>query len=295
MTQAHAIPIGAAPAQAAGRALLIGGNGMLGRAWRQLLAKHEIECASPSRAELNITEPATVEHAVTAEFGTVINCAAWTDVDGAEADPAGAQVVNAAGVANLARRCGRVGATLVHYSTDYVFNGAGDAPYETDHPADPLNAYGRSKLAGEIALQRAGCRYLLIRTSWLYAPWGKNFVRTIAKLCREKPTLRVVNDQRGRPTSSEHLAELTLRLLERGCTGIYHGCDGGECTWFEFARQIAIGLKSPCRIEPCTSAEHLRPARRPAYSVLSLDRTEAEIGPMPDWRDNLASVLRRLE
>src|SRR5690606_41203248 len=129
---------------------------------------------------------------------------------------------------------------------------------------------------------------------WLYAPWGKNFVRTIAKLASERPELKVVDDQRGRPTSAEHLARASLALLEGGARGTFHVTDGGECTWFELAREVAAKVAPSCRVVPCTTAEHPRPAKRPAYSVLDLRETEARIGPMPDWRATVASVLARV-
>lgn len=278
-----------------GPVLLVGGSGMLGRAWRELLAKQGIDCVAPSHAELDLTQPDSIERFVTGEFPTVINCSAWTDVDGAEKNLDGAKALNATAVANLAARCGRVNATLVHYSTDYVFNGLDNGPYPVDAPIAPINVYGQTKALGEAALQQSGCRYLLIRTSWLYAPWAKNFVRTIAKACKEKPSLKVVNDQRGRPTSSEHLADLSLGLLRNGATGIFHGSDGGQCTWFDFATEIARIINPACKVDPCSTSDFPRPAKRPAYSVFSLEKTEKELGPMPDWKVNLKSVLERLE
>lgn len=278
-----------------GPVLLIGGSGMLGRAWRELLQREGIDFTAPSHAELDLTDHASIDRHVTGEHPTVINCSAWTDVDAAEKNIDGATALNATAVAKLAARCGRVNATLVHYSTDYIFNGNGTSPYPVDAPTAPINVYGHTKWLGEIALQQSGTRYLLVRTSWLYAPWSKNFVRTIANAAKTKPQLKVVNDQRGRPTSSEHLADLSLRLLEKNATGIFHGCDGGECTWFEFATEIARVINPACRVDPCTTADFPRPAKRPAYSTLALDRTEREIGLMPDWKTNLRSVLSRLE
>ena len=159
------------------------------------------------------------------------------------------------------------------------------APYPTDAPIEPLGAYGRTKAAGEQAVRATGGRHLIVRTSWLYAPWGNNFVRTMARLTRDKPALKVVSDQRGRPTSAEHLAASALALLDRGATGTFHVTDGGECTWYDFTVAIAQALGRTCAIAPCTTAEFPRPAPRPAYSVLELSETEALLGPMPDWRD----------
>jgi dTDP-4-dehydrorhamnose reductase len=238
----------------------------------------------------------TINRAVTGRRPLIVNCAAWTDVDGAEADPDAANRANGTGVGELAERCARVGATLVHYSSDYVFAGDADRPYRICDPAAGApNAYGRTKWLGETLVQASGCRFLLIRASWLYAPWGKNFVRTIAARARAGHPLRVVDDQRGRPTSCQHLAASTLALVERGATQTYHVTDGGECTWFEFAQEIARLVNPACIVEPCSSAEFPRPAKRPPYSVLDLAYTEALLGPMPDWRANLADVIRRLE
>lgn len=278
-----------------GPILLIGANGMLGRAWRELLQRRDISYDAPPHAQLDITRRDAIEQHVTRRYPVVVNCAAWTDVDGAEKDEAGATKLNGEAVRDLAEACYRSGATLVHYGTDYVFTGDGTSPYPIDAPTGPLNAYGRSKLVGERALLASGCRHIYARTSWLYAPWGKNFVRTIAKLVREKPSLRVVADQRGRPTSSEHLAAATLALLERDAIGVFHVTDGGACSWFEFAAEIARLINPACTVEPCATADFPRPARRPAYSVLDLNATEALLGPMPDWTSNLADVLGRLE
>jgi len=270
---------------------LVSPDGMLGRAWRALLEARGIEYAGVSFPDLDITRPASLERRIEPRFRTVINCSAFTDVDGAETRESEADAVNATGVANLAARCRAVSATLLHYSTDYVFEGQATRPYPVDEPRRPQNAYGRSKARGEELLEQSGCEYLSIRTSWLYAPWGKNFVDTMAKLGAERPLLRVVNDQRGRPTSAQYLAERSLSLLEKNARGHYHVTDGGECTWFEFAQAIVSATGGSAKVEPTTSAEFARPAVRPAYSVLDLSRTEALIGPSRDWRENLADVL----
>jgi dTDP-4-dehydrorhamnose reductase len=245
--------------------------------------------------EVNFNDLESVRRGVPAAARTVINCAAWTDVDGAEQNEAAATRINGDAVACLAQRCKEVGAVLVHYSTDYVFDGEASSPYAVNHPLAPLNAYGRSKAAGERALTQAGGKHLLLRTSWLYAPWAKNFVRTILRAGSEKSSLRVVSDQVGRPTSAESLAAISLSLLEREARGTLHVTDGGECSWYEFAGAILELGKSQCRVEPCSSAEYPRPAKRPSYSVLDLGPTEALIGPLPPWRDNLASVIARNE
>lgn len=272
--------------------LVVGSDGMLGRAFMELLAKLEVPHAGTTIHDLDITDADAVSRRVREPI--VINCAAWTNVDGAEADEAGALRVNQRGVENLLRACFDAEAWLVNYGTDYVFSGTGTRPYPVGEPLAPLNAYGRSKAAGERVM--AGMiDHLYIRTSWLYAPWGNNFVRTIARLLREKPSIRVVDDQRGRPTSAEHLARATLALLAKRARGFVHATDGGECTWFEFAREIGRLTGAAGKVEPCTSAEFPRPAKRPAYSVLDISETETLIGPMPHWKTNLADVTRRLE
>jgi dTDP-4-dehydrorhamnose reductase len=272
--------------------LVVGANGMLGRALQALLARERLAADAVDVPEIDLTDPASVARRLVPGVRTVINCAAYTDVDGAEQREDVAHAINAQGVASLAERCRGLGATLVHYSTDYVFAGHADRPYRVDEARAPLGAYGRSKAAGEELLQRSGCRHLLIRTSWLYAPWGKNFVLTIRGLALSRDVLTVVSDQVGRPTSAEYLAERTLALLRAGATGTFHVTDGGQCSWFEFARAIAQQSGAHCRVEPCTTAEFPRPAPRPAYSVLDLSRTEALIGPSRPWQDNLAQVLK---
>jgi dTDP-4-dehydrorhamnose reductase len=276
--------------------LLISPDGMVGRAFAALLEARSEPARTVAWPAFDLTDPAAVERAVTPGTRVVINCCAWTDVDGAESHEAEALAINGTGVGSLARRCRDVGAVLVHFSTDYVFSGVASRPYPTDHPRAPLNAYGRTKARGEEEIEASGCAHLLIRTSWVYAPWGKNFVRTIARLAREREQLRVVADQRGRPTSAEHLAATTLALVETGARGTFHVTDGGETSWHGFAREIVARLGLGCRVEPCTAAEYPSPARRPAYSVLDVSGAEALLGvSFPEWREHLASVLARLE
>jgi dTDP-4-dehydrorhamnose reductase len=274
--------------------VLLGADGMLGRAFRGLLTAHSIDHAPRTFLDGDLTDPATAHRLIGPGTRTVINCTAWTDVDAAEAREHEARRVNADALAHLAAASHAAGATLVHFSTDYVFNGSATAPYTTDHPRAPLGAYGRTKAAGEAALEASRADWLCLRTSWLYAPWAKNFVRTIAALAATRPELKVVADQRGRPTSAEHLARVTLALLASGARGMHHATDSGECTWHEFAREIVRLTRASCTVHPCTTADFPRPAPRPAYSVLDISRTEAILGPLPDWRLNLADVLRRI-
>ena len=275
--------------------VVLGASGMLGRATREALAARGIRHSAFTRREVDLAALSDLGDRIPAGTGTVINCAAWTNVDAAETHEDEASRVNGHAVGELARHCRSIGAVLVHFSTDYVFDGRAQAPYELNHPRAPLNAYGRSKALGEREIEASGCQYLLIRTSWVYAPWGKNFVRTIVGLAKKRPTLRVVNDQRGRPSSAEQLARTSLALLGVGARGPYHACDAGECTWFEFARAAVAELGLECVVEPCTSAEFPSPAVRPSYSVLDLSATVARIGPLVAWRDSLRDVLARLE
>lgn len=282
--------------------IVVGSSGMLGAAFMRLLSRDHFEVVAPSLEELELTNVGTIRGTIkklATSPAFIINCAAWTDVDGAEVKEAEATVINADAVLELGRAASDTGATLVHFGTDYVFAGNATKPYRTDEPRAPLNAYGRSKALGEENLEvlsRASSRakWLNIRTSWLYAPWGKNFVKTIAGLLKTKPSISVVNDQRGRPTSAEHLAATALALADRNCTGHWHVTDGGECSWFDFAKEIGRLTNAPGVVNPCNSDQFPRPAKRPAYSVLDLTNTERTLGQMPSWEQNLASVVRRM-
>jgi dTDP-4-dehydrorhamnose reductase len=276
--------------------LLTGARGMLGRAFRELFARKDHTFVGLDLPELDIADRAQVEAVIDGSFAAVINCAAYTNVDAAEADEAAATRANGEGPGVLAQACAKYGVPLVHFSTDYVFAGNATRPYRVDDELAPLGAYGRSKARGEQAIAAVDGPHLIVRTSWLYAPWANNFVRTMVKMSRERETFNVVNDQRGRPTSAEHLAETTLALLEKKVRGLHHVTDGGECTWFEFANEIVRLAGSRAVVKPCTSAEFVRAAQRPAYSVLDLSVTEATLGrPMPPWQETLASVMARLE
>ncbi|MEZ6233621.1 MAG: dTDP-4-dehydrorhamnose reductase [Phycisphaerales bacterium] len=292
------------------RVLVLGCAGMLGRAITATLSAHAIDWLGAGRGTMDLANPASMrresDHTIP-RHGVVINCAAWTNVDGAEADEPGARAANASGVATLAELCRDAGTTLVHISTDYVFNGTAPLdtrgnprPWRTDDPIDPINAYGRTKAEGEQAIRDSGCEHLILRTSWLHAAWGNNFVCTIARLCLTKPHIKVVSDQVGRPTCGWHLASATLALLMAGARGTHHLTDAGEPTsWHGFATEIARHVARrwgiACDVAPCTTAEFPRPAKRPAYSVLDLAATEAIIGPRPDWRVGLAEVMATME
>ena len=275
--------------------LVIGADGMLGRCWAELLAARGIDHETTTLGELDITDPSAVDRFVTPGTQWVVNCAAYTLVDAAEEHEDLANEVNGHAVGRMAGRCKAVGAKLLHYSTDYVFDGEATEPYAVDHPRSPVNAYGRSKALGEELIERSGVEHLLVRSSWLYAPWGKNFVLTIRELSKARQSLRIVNDQRGRPTDSRQLAEVSLALANQGSRGIFHVTDGGECTWFDLARLIGEVVNSNCQVEACTSAEFPLPAPRPGYSVLDISATENVVGPLIPWEDRVRDVLARVE
>ena len=275
--------------------VLIGADGMLGRCWEELLKARGIDHVATTIDDLDITDYAAVDEVIKPGADWVVNCAAYTLVDDAETHEALADKVNGHAVGHMAERCKAVGAKLLHYSTDYVFDGTATTPYAVDHPRSPVNAYGRGKALGEELLEQSGAEYLLVRGSWLYAPWGQNFVLTMKKLAESRDNLRVVNDQRGRPTDSRRLAEVSLELADAGCQGAFHVTDGGECTWYDLASLVASIANPACQVDPCNSDEFPRPAPRPAYSVLDLSATEEVVGPLIAWEERVRDVLANVD
>lgn len=271
------------------RALVTGAGGQLGSDLLDLLGG---SATGLDRAGLDVTDAAAVRAAVEG-FDVVFNAAAWTDVDGAETAEEAAYAVNATAPRLLADACRATGAALVHVSTDYVFAGDADGPYDVDDPTGPASAYGRTKLAGEQAVRTALPAHFVVRTAWVYGATGRNFVKTMARLERERETLTVVDDQRGSPTWSRHLAQGLVALAGTRAYGTYHLTGGGETTWCGFARAVFEELGAdPERVRPCTTADFPRPAPRPAYSVLS-DRAwrAAGLTPLPHWRDALRDAF----
>jgi dTDP-4-dehydrorhamnose reductase len=267
---------------------------MLGRELSRVFDPEQV-VALAGRGELDITDAKAVSSAVgRLRPQIVINAAAWTDVDGAEAEPAEADRVNRAGPAHLADACRDIGALLVHYSTDYVFDGRARVPYRVDDAPNPINVYGRTKLAGEREVMANGCRCLLIRTSWLFAAQGHNFVRTILDLARRRSTLEVVDDQSGRPTYAPDLARMTRALLLRRAVGTWHATNDGTATWYELARAIVDAAGLDCEILPCSTESSPRPARRPAFSVLDLSATAALMGRPRHWKEAVTACVRQL-
>lgn len=273
------------------RVLVLGCTGMVGRSWIELLQSNKINCVGVSRPQFDLMNPDSITRCITDQFDLVVNTAAWTDVDGAESDESGANRANADAVEEIANRCAAIDATLITYSTDYVFAGDANTPYPIDAPINPINAYGRSKALGESKLVQASASHILIRTSWVYAPWGANFVRTIHNLAKTKAELRVVNDQQGRPTSAQYLAHSSLALYTSGVQGIWHLTDEDECTWFDLASEIVRYSNSQCAVNPCGSNEYPRPAPRPSYSTLDITESIKLLGPLGTWRTHLHKVL----
>lgn len=224
----------------------------------------------------------------------VINCAALTDVDGCESEEKLAYLVNETAPMYLARACDRVGAKLVHLSTDYVFSGEGTMPLKVDCPTNPVTVYGKSKLGGEIAVRRNMDKYFIVRTAWLYGLNGNNFVKTMRRLGLRR-TLRVVDDQVGSPTHVDDLVHQILLLVDTEDYGVYHVTNKGVCSWYDFAVEIIKLSKIDCVISPCTSLEFPRPAKRPAWSVLSHDKLKYVGDITRRWQDALAVFIKELD
>jgi len=272
------------------KVLVFGAGGMLGqdllRAAR--LANHRV--IGVARSDADITDSAAVGRAVeSAAPEVVVNCAAFTNVDGAEQEPAEARRVNADGARNVALAAANVGASVVYPSSDYVFDGSKDSPYvESDEPS-PLSSYGTSKLAGEVDTSAANPRHFIVRSSWLFGTSGRNFVETMMELGTEQPQVVVVRDQTGSPTYTAHLAEGLVRLMATDAYGLHHMAAAGQCSWYDFAVEIFDQAGVECSVMSTTSAELGRPAPRPEYSVLGTQWEEAIH--LPDWQQGLRGYL----
>jgi dTDP-4-dehydrorhamnose reductase len=274
------------------RLLVTGAAGMLGRDVVAAARDAGHEVAALARADLDITDAEAVSSAIRdARPDAVINCAAWTDVDGAEADEAGATAVNGAGAGNIAAAAGD--ALVVHVSSDYVFDGEASEPYPEDAATGPRSAYGRSKLAGEQAVARAGARAVIVRSSWLFGPHGRNFVDTMRRLGAERDELAVVDDQVGCPTYTGHLAPALVSIAEQVTTGVLHVAGTGRCSWFDLAVATFEETGLRCDVRRQSTADAGRPAPRPAFSALASTRSDAPV--LPPWREGLRAHLARLE
>jgi dTDP-4-dehydrorhamnose reductase len=246
-----------------------------------------------TRAQLDITDRAAVMDAVSsAGVDAVINCAAWTDVDGAESHARQAAAINGAGAGNVAAAAEAAGAWVVHVSTDYVFDGEKATAYVESDPVAPVSAYGRSKLGGELAVVAAAPqRHTIVRTAWLFGAGGKCFPKTILRAASQRPELSVVSDQIGCPTFTGHLGSALVALTAEPVHGILHVAGGGQCSWYEFAAAIVASAGSDCSVRPITSAEYPTPTRRPANSVLISERGAPEL---PSWQTGLEQFITEL-
>jgi len=277
------------------RAMILGAGGMLG---------HDLVATAPDRiglvplakADLDITAtPALAATIADVRPEVVINAAAYTAVDGAESDPELAFRVNGEAVGELGRVAARVGARVVHFSTDYVFDGTASRPYTEESPTNPVNTYGASKLAGETALRESGADFLILRTQWLFGMHGRSFPRTMYERARADLATKVVADQTGRPTYTRDLASATWRLIDRCARGVFHVANEGEATWFDVALHVFAWVGRRDLLSSCTSTDYPRPARRPRYSTLDTRHLNQFLeAPLPTFRTALDDFLHRL-
>jgi dTDP-4-dehydrorhamnose reductase len=277
--------------------LIAGGSGQLGIAVSQELGDRGLLFNAWSSKDLDITRGPIVRDFVSdLSPKVIINCAAWTDVDGAETNELEATRVNGDGAENLAIAAKNCGAKLIHISTDYVFSGESNSPWQTGDAVNPQSAYGRTKAAGESrVLENYRENSSIVRTAWLYSPWGKNFAKTMTRLAFNGDVqVRVVNDQIGQPTSATDFAKQLVELgLSSSPAGIYHGTNSGEATWFGFAQEIfKLAGGDINRVVPISSCEYPRPAKRPTFSVLSHESwAKTSVKPMRDWRIALEEAM----
>lgn len=279
------------------KVLITGARGQLGSDLVKVMDNSGYQVIPAGRADFDITDlEATVRFITGAQPDAVVHSAAFTDVDACESEREKAFAVNGLGARNVAIAARKVDAKLFYISTDYVFDGLKEGPYfEFDTP-NPLNVYGRSKLWGEELVKQQTQKFFIIRTAWLYGRTGKNFVKTMLMLVKEKEELRVVNDQRGTPTYTEDLALQIKKLLPTELYGTYHCSSHGSCTWFEFAVEIFRQAGLSVRVEPITTEEFRRPAKRPKNSVLENFALKLEgLDIMPHWKESLEKFMRTLK
>lgn len=281
--------------------LVTGSAGQLGHSLRDIAADSTNHYIFTDVTELDITDKSAIIRMMEAEkVNMVINCAAYTNVDKAEDDFDTANLINNTAVRNLAEACKQFSATLIHVSTDYVFDGSSNIPYTEDMPLAPLGVYGVTKLHGEQVVLESGCDYIIIRTSWLYSEYGKNFVKTMMMLTEERETLNVVFDQAGTPTYAGDLARAIYDIVENnkysGNNGIYHFSNEGVCSWYDFAREISELARTECDIRPCHSNEFPSKVNRPHYSVLDKTKIKTTFGlTIPYWKDSLRVCISNLQ
>ena len=278
------------------RIMVTGATGQLGQDTVEALRRRGHEVLGVSSRDFDLTDPAAIAEAVAAaQPEAIIHCAAYTAVDRAESDMDRCMAINAAGTMHLARAARKAGAKLLYISTDYIFDGSGDTPWETDARPAPLNVYGLSKWQGEEAVRALLERSFILRVSWVFGTGGSNFVRTMLRLGRERTLLRVVDDQRGAPAYTRDLAELIADMIVTDRYGVYHAANEGCCSFAEFATAILSGAGLPCRVEPIPTSQYPTAARRPLNSRLSTRcLTDAGFSRLPIWENALTRFLTEL-
>lgn len=283
------------------RILVTGANGQLGNELRIVLAQAiSDEVFYTDKEELDLTNAkAVADFVVNNDITHIINCAAYTNVDLAETEKLECNAINVTAVKNIAMAADSNGAKVIHISTDYVFDGTAHRPYRESDKVNPISQYGTTKRSGETALIALAPDSIIIRTAWLYSPFGKNFVKTILRLSKEQNEIGVVCDQIGTPTYAHDLAQAILAILKchQWVSGIYHFTDEGACSWYDFAKTIVkLAGNTDCKVKPILSDDFPRPAARPYYSVLDRTRIKATYGvTIPHWEDSLEDCLKRLK
>jgi len=287
--------------------LVLGSKGQLGCCLADQLSDTDYEVIYTSRSEIDIADLAETKVKITDLCpNIVINASAYTAVDKAEDDQQEANKINHLAVASIASTCSEIGCWLIHISTDYVFDGAASHPYDENAETNPQGVYGDSKLKGEVAIQSSGCKYLIIRTAWVYSEYGNNFLKTMLRLGADRDELSIVGDQIGCPTYAQDIAKSIVSILscldlKSSSSGIYHYCGDKPCSWYDFARAIFLeaevqGLKTPSYIKSITTADYRTPAIRPAYSVLDCTKVESVFDvTQSNWRDGIKIVIDRLQ
>jgi len=292
------------------RILITGADGQIG--WELCRALHPFhQVIASTRPQCDLTDPDSIRNFIREiQPQLLINAAGYTAVDLAERDAGLALAINGIAVGVIGEECHRLGASVIHYSTDYVFDGSAEHPYLPDSETNPISAYGRSKLAGEVALRNSSVAHLILRASWVYGARGNNFLMTMLRLADDRPELRIVNDQTGSPTWARDIARATVEIIQRslessqenfrflGGNAIHHLASSGRTSWFQFAQSIfdlAKHVPTP-KLIPISAAQYAAPARRPAFSVLDCSTTERTFGVrLPAWRQSLEAVMQEIE
>ena len=287
--------------------LVLGSKGQLGQCLNDQLAITAHEVVYTSRGQIDIAEfEVTKTQILEISPDIVINATAYTAVDKAEEERQAADRINHLAVANISNICNQLDCWLIHVSTDYVFDGNSEVPYKEDNPTNPQGVYGGSKLKGEAAIKASGCKYLIIRTAWVYSEYGNNFLKTMLRLGADRDELSIVGDQIGCPTYAQDIAKSIVSILscldlKGSSSGIYHYCGDEPCSWYDFTRAIFLeaevqGLKTPSYIKSITTADYPTPAIRPAYSVLDCTKIESVFDvTRSNWRDGIKIVIDRLQ